>query len=428
MFKSFSFWSLLKKKACRLSKQILIIAGFCLLYLVATKMVTVAASCEDFACATIEDDDERAICVDKKISCYQKKIDESKNQQSSLKNDLEAIDNRIKIQEAQIEKTRLDIIKAKKEVDILSGRIENLSQSMEKLALILTDLVATSYKAQNLSTLEMYLASASFLEALNKKQAQDLASLQTSKLLFKAMNEKLDFNQKKLDREQLQADLEKKTLQLKNQQNSLEQQKEEKAILLAQTKNDEKTYQKLMEDARKEADAFRKFAASAGGSSCLSSSQGEGSNGWFFSQRDPRWCRQYVGGSNLTVGEVGCYLTTIAMVHKKNGKSLSPSVIAGNRNYFFSNTALMTTPPAPDGHTYKRYDYFKAEFIDRELREDRPVIVHVRTNNGYGGHFIVLISGDDGNYKMHDPWHGPDLSFSKYYSVGMIDSIRLFTK
>ncbi len=56
------------------------------------------------------------------------------------------------------------------------------------------------------------------------------------------------------------------------------------------------------------------------------------------------------------------------------------------------------------------------------------MIVHVSVRNGYGGHFVVLISGENGNYKMHDPWYGPDLDFNSRYNTGMIKSIRLFTK
>lgn len=399
-----------------------------ILILAKSNSVVLAANCEDFVCATIEDDDERAICVDQKISCYQEKIDESKSQQDTLASAIANIDYRVKLQEIQIEKTRLEIVKAKKEVEVLSERIDNLSASMEKLAQLLTKLVASSYKAAHLSDLEMYLESVNFQDALQRKQQEEIVSLQTSKLLFKAMDEKLDFDQKKEDREVLQVALEAKTTQLKNQQAALEQQKAEKTILLSQTKNDEKTYQRLLNDARKESEAFRNFASSAGGSSCLGSSPGEGNNGWFLSQRDPRWCKQYIGGSSLTVGEVGCYLTAVAMVHKRTGVSTSPSIIAANRSYFFSNTALMLTPPAPSGHTYKRYDYFKTDIIDDELKAGRPVIVHVRTNNGWGGHFIVLISGENGSYTMHDPWQGPDLNFSRYYSVNQIDSLRLFTQ
>ena len=130
----------------------------------------------------------------------------------------------------------------------------------------------------------------------------------------------------------------------------------------------------------------------------------------------------------MTVGEVGCYLTSVAMIHKKYGSSTSPLIVAANRNYFFSNTALMLTPPAPNGYTYKRYDYFKTDIIDNELSAGRPVIVHVRVNNGYGGHFIVLISGSGGSYTMHDPWYGADLNFASHYSTGMISSLRLFTR
>lgn len=402
---------------------------FLLVFLGINHNLAYANNCEeDYKCIVIEDDDERAICVDNKIACYQKKIDNSKNQQKTLSGELSYIDNRIRIQEMQIEKTRLDIVRAKKEAEVLSSRIDNLSESMEKLAEMLTTLIAQSYKSQHVSNLEIFLANENFTAAVNKKQSGEIANLHTSKILFRSMEEKLDFNVKLEEREKLQIELEKKTQQLKTQQANLEKQKEEKAILLAQTKNDEKTYQRLMEEARKEAEAFRRFAASTGGSSCLGSSPGDGSNGWFYSQRDPRWCRQYIGGSKMTVGEVGCYITAVTMVHRKTGSSLSPSIFAANKNYFFSNTALMTTPPAPTGYTYKRYDYFKTELIDDELRAGRPVVVHVRTNNGYGGHFIVLISGEGGNYQMHDPWHGPDLNFNRYYSTGIITSLRIFTQ
>jgi peptidoglycan hydrolase CwlO-like protein len=385
-----------------------------------------AADCADYACASIENDDERTACVDNKIACYEKKLAENKDQQNTLAGELTYIDNRIAYQETQIEKTRLEIVRANKEMDILAGRISQINQSKVALAAILSHLVTLSYKTQNISDLELFLATGNFAQSIGRRENEELVSLQTSKNLMRLELEQQDYNQKVQEREEAKTKLEEKTAQLKTQQANLERQKEEKAILLAQTKNDEKTYQKLIEEARKEADAFKRFAANAGGSSCLSAQPGTGNNGWFYSQRDPRWCRQLIGGSDMTIGEVGCYITAVTMVHKRYGSSISPSTFAANRNYFFSNTALMTTPPAPSGKTFHRYDYFNRETIDRELREDRPVIVHVRTNNGYGGHFVVLLSGQDGNYKMHDPWYGADLDFGSRYSTGMIDSVRVF--
>lgn len=383
---------------------------------------------ERYNCPGIEDDNERAACVDQKVACYQQKINESKNQQQTLSGELSYIDNRIAYQEAQIEKTRLEIVRAGKEADILSARIDNLEQSMEHLAALLSQLVVTSYKAQHYSSLEMFLANKNFQTAVNRSQRENTVSLQTSKVLFRTMQDKLEYDQQKEQRKQLQQDLEEKTARLQKQQQALESQKEEKAILLAQTKNSEKEYQRLMDEARKEADSFKRFAASAGGGRCLPSIPGEGSNGFYYSQRDPRWCNQLIGGSDMTVGDVGCYITSVTMIFKKYGSNITPSVFAANRSYFFSNTALMTSPPSPSGYTYKRQDYFNQGTLDAELSAGRPVVVHVRTNNGYGGHFIVLYEGSGGNYKMHDPWYGADLDFTSRYSVGMIDSIRLFTQ
>ncbi|MBQ6154349.1 hypothetical protein IJI99_00520, partial [bacterium] len=301
-------------------------------------IVQAADECQNqYQCASIENDDERAACVDQKIDCYQKKIDAAQNEQKTLSGELSYIDNRIAYQESQIEKTRLEIVRAGKEAEILSARIENLSESMEKMAALLTQLVVSSYKAQHISQLEIYLANENFHEAINKRESQQLASLQTSKVLFRSMENKIEYDQKKQEREQLQEELAAKTEQLKAQQANLEKQKEEKAILLAQTKNDEKRYQSLMEEARKETESFKRFAANAGGGSCLSSSPGEGSNGWYYSQRDPRWCKQYIGGSSMTIGEVGCYIASVSMIFTKNGSSMTPSIFATNRNYFFSN-------------------------------------------------------------------------------------------
>jgi hypothetical protein len=130
----------------------------------------------------------------------------------------------------------------------------------------------------------------------------------------------------------------------------------------------------------------------------------------------------------MTVGEVGCYIAAVATVHRFHGVETNPSVMAANNNMFFSNTALMLTPPAPPGFTFRRMDFVNLEVLDAELREGRPVIVHVRTNNGFGGHFVTLISGSGGNYIMHDPWYGADLPFHQFYSVGIITSMRLFTR
>jgi hypothetical protein len=87
----------------------------------------------------------------------------------------------------------------------------------------------------------------------------------------------------------------------------------------------------------------------------------------------------------------------------------------------------MLTPSPPSGYTYKQVSY-SSSTVDKEINAGRYVIAQVRMSTVVGMHFIVIISGSNGNYKIHDPWFGPDQNFSDRYSTGLIMSLRLITK
>lgn len=402
-----------------------------------------ATECEDYACSAIENDDEKTICLNKQISCLKDNIDIVQKQQNTLKNAIASNNYRLKLKNAEVEKTKLDIVIAKKEIEILSARIENLSESMTKLAGLLTQLVASSYKAEHLSDLEMYLKTTNFNKTLQEKQQQEIISIQTSKLLFKAMNEKLDFNQKKEKREKLQVELEKKTEQLKVQIKEEEEQKISNLVFLKENENDEKRYQERVNEIEAQLTALKDFSSTAGGSICLSVSPSSGSDGNFYSQRDPKWCKQYIGYSKWVIGDVGCYLTSISMIYKKIGYDITPSAYAANVKNFDGYTAYAINPKPPGGYNYSCVPVINGACyknskgiginnalnkIDEEMRANRYIIAQIKAANSSGMHFIVIRSGSNGNYTIHDPWYGADLNFSSHYSTGMIMSLRVFTK
>lgn len=45
----------------------------------ATPKSRIGAECADFVCNSIENDEERKTCIDKKIACYQQAVDQTKN-------------------------------------------------------------------------------------------------------------------------------------------------------------------------------------------------------------------------------------------------------------------------------------------------------------------------------------------------------------
>ena len=106
------------------------------------------------------------------------------------------------------------------------------------------------------------------------------------------------------------------------------------------------------------------------------------------------------------------------MAYKKLGSSITPSVYAADPSNFWSNTAYMVIPTPPSGYTYRQVPY-SISTIDSELKSGRYVIAQMRMSTVVGMHFIVIISGSNGNYKIHDPWFGADLNFSDRYSFGL---------
>ena len=62
--------------------------------------------------------------------------------------------------------------------------------------------------------------------------------------------------------------------------------------------------------------------------------------------------------------------------------------------------------------------------MDSTLANGDPVVVGI---NAYGGtHFVIIKSGSNGNYIMHDPFlaNGRDMNFTDHYSMGSIFSIQ----
>ena len=65
----------------------------------------------------------------------------------------------------------------------------------------------------------------------------------------------------------------------------------------------------------------------------------------------------------------------------------------------------------------------KSASIDATLASGDPIVVGL---HAYGGtHYVVLISGNKGNYLMRDPYisNGKDISFTAHYSLRSIFAI-----
>lgn len=350
----------------------------------------------------------------------EKKLIELSNKKDTVSNQIKILNSQYELTLLKITQTENSIKNLEKEINDLSIKINNLDNQLDELSSIYVLQIIQNYKLQKnvppfafffSDNLNNYLNQYKYVSNVQKASQNSLINMETVRSNYDAQ---------KTQKAKKQQEMETLQQTLATQKKTLDGQKIAKNQLLKTT---EEEYVKVQQQLA----ALRSFSTSAGGSSCLDSSPGVGNDGNFYSQRDPLWCKKYIGISKDTVGEVGCYISSLSMVYKKIGSNITPLSYASNPSNFWGNTAYMTNPSPPSGYTYKQVAY-SSDIIDKELKDGRYVIAQMKMRNIAGMHFIVIISGSNGSYKIHDPWFGADLNFSDRYSTSGVISLRLITK
>lgn len=365
-----------------------------------------------------ESSDNYQSCLTDLRNCWQEKVDTTRSEANTLQSAVNIINGQIRVQSLKVQQTVAEINSLEKEITELSERIEGLGISLNRLSEILIKRIRQSYKQSRLPYKNNIFASNSFNDFVSQYRYLNLAQDQTLDLMKRTELQRLTYNQQKEIKETKQQEIEKKRQELQSQKNILDTQKASKDELLKQTRNSESVYQQKLAEATAELNSLKAFSSSKSGSVL---SEQNSPDGWFYSQRDQRWANYMIGGSNMSVMEVGCLISSTAMMKKKFGENVNPLTIASNNSYFFSNTAYMLRPwPTPSGYHYQ-YSSYSQSTLDSRLNEN-PVIVKLSAGP-YGSHFIVIKEKKDGQYIMHDPWEGYDKKFSDFYSLSQIQQI-----
>ena len=185
--------------------------------------------------------------------------------------------------------------------------------------------------------------------------------------------------------------------------------------MLQVTQNDETSYSQLLAEAKRQIAAYKQFVATTGVGTISANGLGTGEGGWYLSQRDERWAGSQMGNSSESVLDVGCFITSIAMVMKFYGADYTPLNISSSSNYFVPGSAYMYLPANfngswPNGKNYKNISYSE---LGSYLGKNVPVIAGVRGSS----HYVVLKKTDGDDFIMNDPIYGPDKKVSDYYSL-----------
>lgn len=358
----------------------------------------------------------------KLINEYEQKLVGIRDQKSTLSSQIQFADTQIYLTTLRIQDAERKIEQTADEIENLKGRIVTLNSSLDHISKLLLEKIIEGYKRREVPLFSIFIDPDNASTMFNRLKYAKVAEENDRKLGFQVQQAKLNFEQQKGLREQKQTELAQLSNALEQQKAALDSQKLQKQRLLADTQNDERTYQNLIARARAQSSAFSSFARSSGAYSSISpDGLGTGSDGNYFSQRDSRWASQILGNSSsdcdghgCSVLEAGCLASSIAMVARKQGNGgINPAAIASNLDYFSANTAYMKYgTPAGSRQSISVSD------VDSQLSQGRYVIAGINHGgcSSNSDHFVVLTKKEGSEYKMHDPIYGPDINFSSHYS------------
>lgn len=356
------------------------------------------------------------------IAAYQRQI----NILATKKNTLQSTISSMTLSQKQL---AVKIRMTQNEIDSANLRIRELTLSMgDKETAIAADQIAIGKALQNVaendqsSFIAMIISSNSLRDAwqtvddavqFNRALANNISALRAVRTTLAANRSQITV---------MKTNLLSLQSQLTAQNRSLTAKKIAQQQLLAQTKNSESNYQRLLAAAQAELESFSTFVTAAGGSKLLTNQTVCDAWGCYYNQRDALWGNTPINGTKYRFASDGCLVTAMAMVLTHYGyRDVTPLTINSNPNNFAAYyPALLLFTTYVDGISATRI----ASTIDATLSTGNPVIVGLRA---YGGtHFVVLVSGRRGNYIMRDPYvaNGNDISFSSHYAVRNIYAVE----
>jgi peptidoglycan hydrolase CwlO-like protein len=348
------------------------------------------------------------------------KITEYTNKISTLQTQAKSLSEQIAIYDWQIQLAQLKISQSEDQIASVSARINTLEEKLRDRSKLLANQIVQAYKRGPSDYLQILFGPNKVSQLIAKFKYDQIVQTQNRKFLYETQMVQTSYAEQKVL-------IEESRKKLQSQKVALNSYRIERDRLLKQTQSSEANYQKLLVQAKAELDSLKSFALYKGGGVLPPQPSPDG---WYFNQRDERWGRLCIGTtcsrSPEYVWEVGCLITSVAMIKKKYGENIIPTNVAQDTSYFVSGTAYMLHSGL-NAHGFTVNFGNQTNLINSQLGSGKPVIVHLTVNTS-DGHYVVLKSGSNGNYIMNDPWEGPDLSFSKYYNVNSINQVVTYNQ
>jgi peptidoglycan hydrolase CwlO-like protein len=359
-------------------------------------------------------DQGKSSCQDCK-SYLDSKVSDLQGQERTLSSQIAVMDNQIKLTEYKIEVTKEQVLSLEADIDTTTKKIGKLENSLNELTKVLLNRIVATYEVGTIQPFQVLLASSNASDFFNRLNYLRVVQIHDKRLIYDTEQAKVDYsNQKNIFENKKQQELALKK-QLESYSVELDQQKGDKQRLLDETQGSEASYQNLLARARAELSGFSSFVTAAGGGL---TTFGSGSNGWYYTQRDPQWGNMILPGSSSSVLLAGCAVTSVAMVCKSYGQGITPAGIASNPSKFIGGD-LWNWAFSCDGKTTDWIGSSQDQ-VKSYVQAGTPVILRLSAPSVSGLHFVVAWKLDGDDFIIHDPYYGPDKKFSDRYNWSQV--------
>ncbi len=363
-----------------------------------------------------EETQEKIEELEKKAEVYRKIIEVKQKQGSMLNGQIEQMNSDIAESEKNIAQNQRKIEDLNIRIAKLEEGIREKERVVESQQQLLAKLIESYYESNRENVVTAYLADNSMTSFLVKKDRLVQTGDKIKEMLdsVKSLKQKLESDRSSLvnDKKEivgLHIDLQEKNAELENT-------KSQKQGLLVQTRGEEARYKQLL--ARVEAQKLELLDLDqlfgSGGYSIddfpKPPKSAQASLDWYYSQRDPSWANVNIGNSKSSMKSWGCAVTSVAMVFKNHGASITPKTLAKQPIFSWDLIQWPKSWSAADVSLNSSTSHGNISWsrIDSEIKKGNPVIVYIKKSKG-GGHYVVVHHKDGSKYVVHDPYFGANL-------------------
>ncbi len=390
-------------------------------------------ACDDTCNAKFPDDANQNQSCQEQCKADEQKCETLSNQQAVVKTLInvnnktqDLLANQLDSIGQQKNETQQTIQSVQQKLDDLSAQMDSLKNDVnekEKAIAyqrrILSNLMQSYYDYDQQGVLDLVLwnkdmavsfGQTDYIQQSGSKVADVLEEIQTARADLQSIQDKINNDYQK------SSDL---NDQLSQKKDDLESTENQKQYLLEKTQGEETKYQAMLAHIEEQKAELFDFSSASNIGDVLDSVKSYAqpdkkywaSTSWYFSQTDSRWASQKIGNSKSLMKDYGCAVTSVAMVFKNLGASITPGSLAKAK--IFSGD-LINWPGSGwssgiDLASSTGHGNISWSTIDSQIKNNNPVIVHISKTSGGGGHYVVVTGKDSKDYIVHDPYFGANI-------------------